>query len=164
MEKEQKMHINPHCHFSISVIGCRFPPHETIKHNYGQANSDNSSRKHISFVFHTVPLEAIDDWYLTTWKHFLIWSRCRFPQTRSTDGTTKPSLMWLHLWFGDCYSVIRDTFSHKIVLQHFRHNPQIMCEIRGGRAGTHGEALRYFLSLQGEWQLQVGFCTAQGPA
>lgn len=161
MENEQKMHINPHCLFSISVIWCRFPPQETIKHNYGQAISDNSSKKHISFVFHTVPLEVIDNWYLTTWKHFLIWSRCRFQQTRFTDRTTKPSLMWSHLRFGDCYFVVRDTFSHKMVLQHFRRNPQIVYEIRGGREGAHEKALRYFPLWQGEWQLQVGFCAAQ---
>lgn len=92
MENEQKMHINPHCLFSISVIWCRFPPQETIKHNYGQAISDNSSKKHISFVFHTVPLEVIDNWYLTTWKHFLIWSRCRF--NRHASQTEQQSPPW----------------------------------------------------------------------
>lgn len=117
LKEEQKMHIYPHFHFSISVIWYTFLPYKTTEDNYGQANSDNFLRKHINSVFSTVSLEVIDNWYLTTWKHFLIWSRCGFQQACSTDETTKPSLMWLCFLFCDCYFLIRDTFSHKKKVQ-----------------------------------------------
>lgn len=55
------MNVNPHFHFSISVIWCMFPRHKAIRDNYGQANSGNFSRKHINSVFSTVPLEVIDN-------------------------------------------------------------------------------------------------------
>lgn len=60
------MHINPHFHFSLSMIWFMFPPHKVIKDNYGPANSDNCSRKDINSVLGTVSLEVIDNRCLTT--------------------------------------------------------------------------------------------------
>lgn len=63
MENEQKMHINPHCLFSISVIWCRFPPQETniIMDKPFQITLQRNTLALFSIQFHWKSL-TIDIW------------------------------------------------------------------------------------------------------